>query len=293
MHTMEDEVIGDTEVLARLGGSGSLLGSGGEAQVYELDGVRVARIMRPGACLADAMARSHLLAEIAAGRKGLPFLTPTVDTVEQIGGRIVSIEPKLPGDPLQVLLGRTTGAARHDLVQSYLDTALRLREIELPRHGFGPLIGNAELRATTWGAFASARLRQNAAACPPDLRSAVDAAAAAPLAEPAEAALVHLDYFPANVLAADGKVTAVLDFGPSAMIGDARIDAWGAVAYLDAEITPTASQSDRDQAQAWLAEAGLGAGYEAARRWLAAYWSFAADDARLMAWCRRILLPLR
>lgn len=288
---MEDVAISDIEVLARLGVTGILLGSGGEAHVYELNSGRVARIMRPGARLADAIERSRLLAEIAVGRIGLPFLTPDVDTVERIGGRVVSIEPKLPGDPLQLLLVRATGAARHKLVQSYLDTALRLREIHLPRHGFGPLIGHSDLQATTWGAFASARLRQSATTCPPDLRPAVEAAAASPLAEPAQAALVHLDFFPANVLAAEGKVTAVLDFGPSAVIGDARLDAWGAAAYLDAEITPQATDGDREQAKAWLSQHGLLAGYDTARRWLAAYWSFALDDAKLMDWCRRILLP--
>jgi hypothetical protein len=291
---MQEPMIDDREVLARLGAPNApLLGAGGEAQVYALSHDRVARIMRAGAHRADAASRAQLLAEIAAGRGDLPFMTPTAEAIEEIGGRIVSVEPRLPGEPLSLLLGCSSGSVRSELIESYLDTALRLREIRLPPRGFGSLIGHAGPRGDSWGSFATARLRRSAEACPPDLRAVVLLEAAAALAEPAEAALVHLDYFPANVLAADGRVTAVLDFGPSAAIGDPRMDAWGAVAYLDPEITPTASLSDREQATAWLARAGLDAGYIEARRWLAAYWSFAADDARLIDWCRRILLAPR
>jgi hypothetical protein len=289
---MDEQMIDDAEVLARLGeAEPRLLGSGGEARVYAAGRDRVARIMHAGAHLADAVSRSQLLAEIAAGRGDLPFLTSTVDAVELIGGRVVSLERRLPGDPLSLLLGRTSDTMRRSLVESYLDTALRLREIRLPRRAFGPLTGGVELRSTSWAGFAAARLRQSADTCPPELKAAVLAEVTLRAAEPAEDALVHLDYFPANVLAADGRVTAVLDFGASTVIGDPNMDAWGAVAYLDPEITPTASRLDREQAMAWLAQAGLDAGYEAARRWLGAYWSFAADDAKLIDWCRRVLLP--
>ncbi len=285
-------MIDDADVLAGLGATGAdLLGSGGEARVYVLGGNRVARIMRPGARLADAMARSHLLAEIAAARGNLPFATSEVESVEQVAGRIVSIEPRLSGEPLSHLLSSVTGSMRRELLQSYFDTAGRLREIQVSREYYGPLIGNPALRGTSWSTFAAARLEQSARTCPVDLRDAVAAQAAVALPEPSRAALVHLDYFPANVLALDGEISAVLDFGPSAVIGDARMDAWSAVAYLDPEITPQATAEDHEQGIAWLAQNGLADGYPAARRWLAAYWSFACDDASLMDWCRRILQP--
>jgi hypothetical protein len=43
-------------------------------------------------------------------------------------------------------------------------------------------------------------------------------------------------------------------------------------------------------AQEWLAERGLEELYGATRRWLAAFWSFARDDAALFGWCQRVLL---
>jgi Ser/Thr protein kinase RdoA (MazF antagonist) len=284
-------MLSDADILSKLGAAGAVqLGSGGEASVYRLDGARVARIMRAGAKLSDAVARAELLTEIAVGRGSLPFLTPTVEDLDQFEGRVFSIERELPGEPVSQQLVRCTGSARGDLLQSYFDTAGRLREIDLWRPFFGPLVGNTDLRSGSWSAFAAARLHRSALTAPPDLLPAVLELAARPMANLPDVALVHMDYFPANVLAVDGTVSAVLDFGPAAVMGDARMDAWGAVAYLDSEITPEANEQDREQGVAWLTENGLADDYDCARRWLAASWSFASNDAQLMAWCRRILL---
>jgi aminoglycoside phosphotransferase (APT) family kinase protein len=112
---------------------------------------------------------------------------------------------------------------------------------------------------------------------------------AAALPEPDRPALVHLDAFAGNMLAKDGRITAVLDFGGVPIVGDRRLDPLAAAAYLDPDITPTASDADRAVAQEWLAERGLADLYDAARRWLAAFWSAAIDDVRLHEWCGSIL----
>ncbi len=39
----------------------------------------------------------------------------------------------------------------------------------------------------------------------------------------------------------------------------------------------------------WLTAHGLQELYEAARRWLAAFWSFGIDDTQLHGWCRSLL----
>lgn len=287
-------IASDQDILARLGHARApLLGAGGEAQVYALDEDRIVRLMHPGASLADAEARAALLREIAANGQHLPFRTPKVESVTEMDGRILAIEARLPGAPVSHVLARPEGAAREKLLADYLDSAGLISTIAVARPFFGPLIGGHGLRAASWNGFLQARLRESLAACPQDLRAALAIAAETPLPEPARPALVHLDYFPANVLAQNNRVMAVLDFGPSAVIGDARMEAWSAVAYLDAELSPAATEADRAQAMAWLAERDLLAGYETARRWLASYWSFAIDDAALMAWCRRVLLAER
>lgn len=285
---MENAVLSDPDVLARLGASdAALLGSGGEARVYSFGKDRVIRIMRPGASAEDAEARAALLREIASARGDLPFLTPAVAEVVIVGGRAVAIEQRLPGKPVADLLEQMSVTARRDLLEDYLDTALRVAEFDLERPFFGPLIGKTHLRAASWAGYASACLRESARRCPEDLREAVQREAACERPEPAHARLVHLDYYPANVLAESGRVSAVLDFGATTVMGDARMTAWSAVAYLG---PPAGREEDRLQAIEWLDRNGLTSGYDRARRWLAAYWTRATDDANLMDWCRRVLL---
>lgn len=281
----------DEEVLTRLGvGSVLLLGAGHEAQVYAMSDRRVARIMRPGSSLADAEARAALLREIAVSAATLNFHIPVVQSVELVGDRIVVIERLIPGEPVSALLKHLSGPARETLVADYLDMATNIQQLRVTRPYFGPLVGAGTFRFSRWSDYVRTRAANSIGRCPPDLRSAVAAEAGRKWDEPDRPALVHLDYFAPNLLAESGAVTAVLDFGSSTIIGDPRMEAWSAVAYLDSEITPEARDEDRALAMAWLARQGLADHYPHARRWLAASWSFAVDDAALMAWCRRVLL---
>jgi aminoglycoside phosphotransferase (APT) family kinase protein len=283
--------LSDEDVLMKLGVAGATcLGAGNEARVYALPGHRVARIMRAGSRLEDAQARATLLREIAGSAATLTFRTPVVHGVELVGDRVVVVEQLLPGEPVSRLLERLSGLGREQLLTDYLDTAGKIQQVRVTRPYFGPLAGDRSSRYARWSDFARARAAQNIRRCPPDLRPAVAAESGRVWDEPAKPAVVHLDYFPPNVLAEEDAVTAVLDFGSSTIIGDPRMEAWSAVAYLDAEISPRAQDGDRAQAMAWLVERGLAEGYPKARRWLAASWSFATDDAALMAWCRRVLL---
>lgn len=280
----------DLDLLAYLGHpQATLLGAGGEAQVYALDDAHIVRILRGGAELADAEQRASLMAEIKTGARHLKFQVPSAESVQAWNGRVFSIEPRLSGQPVSQLLKRLSGPERADLLIDYLNVAGQIRTISIDRPGYGPLLGDAELSATDWKGFLRARLERSLASCPTDLRPAVAAMRQVDLPTPAQTALVHMDYFPANVLAQGSAVTAVLDFGPSTIMGDARMEAWSAVAYLDTEISPDATESDRELAMGWLADHNLTPHYPNAKRWLAAYWSFAADDQALMSWCRRIL----
>lgn len=284
-------IASDQDILARLGHSGApRLGAGSEAQVYALGEDRIVRLMHPGARLVEAEARAALLREIAANARHLPFRTPAVESVHEMDGRVLAIEARLPGEPVSHLLTLCEGEDREKLLADYLDSAAAISTIAVARPAFGPLLGGESLRTARWEGFVQARSRDSLATCPPDLRAAVALAAETMLPEPERPALVHLDYFPGNVLARHNRVTAVLDFGPSTVIGDARMEAWSAVAYLDPELSPAATDADRAQAMAWLAQHNLISDYMPAKRWLAAAWSFAHDDAALMVWCRRILL---
>ena len=92
-------------------------------------------------------------------------------------------------------------------------------------------------------------------------------------------------------MAAAGRITAVIDFGPTCVVGDARLDPIATAVYLLApQITPAVRPEDADTVHGWLRNAGLFAGYESTRRWLAAFWAFALDDPKLLDWCRSVLL---
>ncbi len=284
----------DQDLLRHMGWeTAPLLGAGGEARVYDLGDGRVARVIRDGAQRDQVLARAELLREIAAGAETLPFQTPEVLDIIERDGRLAMLERRLDGSPLSLALASATHSRRENLLASYLETALQLQDIAVPRHWFGPLIGDRALRADSWQVFLQVRLLRSSQTCPADLREAVLDPSGRALPDVATPRLVHLDYFADNVLVADGAVSAVLDFSVTSLAGDPRLDAWSAVAYLDPEITPSATDDDRRFAHDWLAAAGLETDYPAARRWLAAYWSHAADDLTLMGWCRRILMTDR
>jgi hypothetical protein len=88
------------------------------------------------------------------------------------------------------------------------------------------------------------------------------------------------------------QITAVIDFGYSSILGDRRLNTTAAAAYLATPtITPTSTPYDQAIVYAWLRERDLFTYYERSLRWLAAYWTFAHDDAGLYTWCRSVLTP--
>ncbi|HEX7167638.1 MAG TPA: phosphotransferase [Acidimicrobiales bacterium] len=271
---------------------GALLGHGGEAWVYALDGERVARVLHEGTTLAGAgiADRQALVDELAL--RGAPFALPQVLDVREVEGRVVVTERRLPGRSVLELLAHAEGHERDLLVEAYLDAAAALGALHLePRPWWGELIGRAPLRAPAWPGYLERRAEASLAAAGGGF-ARVDAGALADALPDASApAFVHLDAFAGNVLAAGSTITAVIDVGVTSVVGDARLDPVSAVVYLSsAEITPVATPRDVDVAEAWLRAAGLDALLEPARRWLAAYWAFAADDVTLHRWCRSTLL---
>lgn len=287
--TQSPDFSDDIPILHALGmANAPLIGYGGEARVYAPDARRVLRLLHPGATLPDAKERAGLLIEIARGANHLPFATPEIDEVREVGTRIAIFERRLPGIPLSALFARCSGQERRASLAAYFDVAGRLREIDLRRDFFGDLIAQPPVRTASHRAYLRARIaqtRQNAG--PLAHRLSDDIANGMP--DCPESGFVHFDLFPGNVLMENGRVTAVIDFGATAMIADPRLEVWSAAAYLDPEISPDATAADRAFASDWLAERGLDADYPAARRWIAAYWCFAQDDPKVMAWCRSVL----
>jgi aminoglycoside phosphotransferase (APT) family kinase protein len=260
----------------------ALLGRGGEASVYALDDSRVLRVHRAGTSEVSVRRRAALLDELEPSARRLPYAIPRVLTVANRADRIVTIEPRLPGRPLSDALGQETGARRAALVRSYLDAVDRLTELELVRPFYGDLLMDDAIRKTSFREYLRERARVSLTAAGGELQKVPHQSLADALPEPATPSFVYLDAYPGNLLVQGDTITAVLDFGGVALMGDARLNALAAAAYLP--------PGDAGTVAAWLAEHDLAELYGPARRWVAAFWSFACDDALLAEWCRSVLL---
>jgi len=279
-------------VLHALGiGPDDRLGQGGETWVYGLDGARVARIYRSGTSEQGVNGRITLLQEMAANADRVPFAIPTVLDKLEIEQHWITIERRLAGRPLIDLLSAATGPTREQFIIAYLEAAAAIHHLGLVRPWYGELLDGPEtIRTVAFRDYLAQRAARSLAAAGAEFDHVSATALAGALPEPDAPALVHLDAFPGNMLANEtGEITAVLDFGVVAIMGDARLDVLAAAVYLDPSITPSATDRDRQLAQTWLADHGLDRLYQPVRRWLAAFWSFAYDDPSLFAWCWAVL----
>jgi aminoglycoside phosphotransferase (APT) family kinase protein len=268
----------------------ALLGHGAEAWVYALDDERVLRVLRDGGRKADVLRRMALVAELTRSQPA--YRLPEVLDVGEIEGRTYAIERRLPGRSMLEELGRIEGAARERLIDAYLDTSASLGDLHLPAHaGFGDLIADDSIITPTWRAYLDERAARNLARSTPELRHLDPVAIADGLPDASTPSFVHLDAFAGNFLTDGVRITAVLDIGASSLAGDRRLDPIASAVYLsDPYLTPTATAHDADVALAWLRTKGLAEWLEPGRRWLAAYWSFEADDPKAIAWCSGVLL---
>ncbi len=282
---------GLVSVLKRLGvAADALLGHGGEAWVYALDDARVLRVLHAGGRAEDVRRRQSLVDELA--RAGPAYALPEILEIGEIDGRIFAVERRLPGRSVMDELRSCDDDARGRLIEAHLDAAAALGDLYLaPRGGFGDLIIDNAITTSTWRAYLEERAATSLARSTRELRSIDPIALAAPLPETTVAAFVHLDAFAGNMLTDGARITAVLDIGPTSVAGDRRLDTLAAVVYLTSpEITPVATAADVDVAMSWLRTAGLHDWFDPARRWLAAFWSAAVDDPRVLRWCHTVLL---
>jgi hypothetical protein len=280
-----------------------LLGIGGEACVFALDAGRVLRVHHPGTNASTVGERLALLVEIARDGGRVPFAIPRVLDHATVCTRIITVEARLPGQPLSRLLEAVTGAGRERLITELLEASSRLRELRVARPWFGDLCESEPVRARSWSSYLERRAAQSLLAAGQGF-AGVDAKALAMAvtqsmhsSEPSGSEpdailprLVHLDLVGDNVLFESGTASAVIDFGGVPIVGDARLDPVSAAVYLTPEITPAATPRDRSVAREWLEAHGWIELLDPATRWLAARWSFARDDVRLHDWCRRVLL---
>jgi aminoglycoside phosphotransferase (APT) family kinase protein len=277
-------------LLARFGlDLGAEIGRGGEACVYALDGQRVLRVSHsPAPQRAQAQHRAFLM-ELGQSAGRVPFSIPEVLDQLEIDGQVVSIERRLPGRALVDVLGELSGPARRQLIIKHLDAAACIGDLQIERPYFGDINHPAPIRTSTFAEYLKRRAEESLRVAADDLREVDAAELASGWPEPDSKALVHLDAFAGNMLSDGETITAVIDFGVVSVVGDRRLDPLLAAAYLVPPICRTARPEDQVVCGEWQEAHGLAALYRPARRWAAAYWSFARDDAALAGWCQAAL----
>lgn len=231
-----------------------LIGAGQEAWVYALGTDRVLRLFRATVPL-DRLRRRLSFYEAIRSRK-VPFKTPSILELGEHGGQAYWIERRLPGISLASRLPTLAGRQRARALASYVDAAAAVRTLACPRDQIGEILANPPMHRASWPAFLADRAGVELQLHRRRLgdRVADPERALGTLRRWAEgmtvdaAALVHGDLFPENVLLAeDGTVSAVIDFGPLALVGDPRLDVACSVFFLTGLAGIT--QSDRDLAR--------------------------------------------
>jgi len=233
-------------VLAGFGlGAGALIAEGGESRVYGLDAHRVLRLLRRPGDVAGLERKRDFLAGID-GR--LPFATPVIEAIGPDGAW--TIERRLPGTSLRVLLRQIGGSERAAALRSYAEAVDAIATVTYPERPYGQILDETPLTAATWRGYLRLGLDRfigwNGAAIEAALGD-LDALGAEALARIEDVedrppkALVHGDYFPGNVLIGDDlRVSGLVDFSVWSVVGDAMLDVFGAAVTLEMmeEATP-------------------------------------------------------
>jgi putative membrane protein len=296
---------GDAPVLAAFGLSGvAPLGGGGEAIVYPLDEQRVLRVYRPSHASAGPGATIDIRGQLgyfydawAQGSIGveLPRILQIGDLPLPGGAvRAWSIDRRMSGRDLTDGLRSADVAARRDTLAGYLDVALRISQLPLPRPGFQRLIGDEPAPFESLAALLDDQLRrawgrvgERLQADLPDAAGVVDRLRSEIAERRCEPRLVHGDYFPANVYGSrtpDGRVvvSGVGDFSPHTLAADPMIDVAGAVVLMQQSYPEALADSH------WLAGLAVDRLGGDTAHWIEVYRRFYAiyygDDPAVYPW---------
>ena len=211
------------------------LSSGMEAEVYACGPDAVLKLYAGTVRLADLLTLQSFYETL--DRSLVPYALPRIHTVAEHGPWLVTLEQRLPGVPMSALLPGLAPDKLDRMMRRTFCAALALSQLSLPpgldRYKlFDPerLSQHAE---GDWHRFLTRALEYKLTQVAPYLRrdvsrfeakvrclqSILDAPYAGALG------LIHGDFFPGNLLVdAEGRITALLDFGLLTMAGDPLLD---------------------------------------------------------------------
>ena len=233
------------QVLARYGVTSSdLLQRGMEAAVYAHGADQMLKLYASSVPVQELLTLQAFYAEL--DRAALSLAVPAIATVRDEGECVVVIERRLPGQPLCDLAERATPRALAALFERYLDAVLEVGTLQPPagilRHKLYDVPGVDQQSARDWHQFLARYLAVILVELAHPLARDVDEFSdkvtrlqnwlGRPYNGPVR--LIHGDIFPGNLLAgADGRVTALVDFGLFTMAGDPLFDVATAWVFFD------------------------------------------------------------
>jgi aminoglycoside phosphotransferase (APT) family kinase protein len=219
----------------------------GESTVYVLDDKRVLRLRHaerrqrgddPHGFVDYQLRRADLCAELPA----LSFKVPRLLDHGDVAGEPYTVEERIPGQSLDLVLREISGERRIKALVAYADAAREIASIEMDRKWFGELMLADDMRFKKWRDYLLARAESQVWRARPRLVAdgipvdeiVADFAKRTKAVAHVKHGLVHGDFFPGNVLVSkDLRVTGVIDFGYSTLIGDPRMDMVGASCFLE------------------------------------------------------------
>jgi hypothetical protein len=222
------------ELLSRYGLSQqTLLGRGMEAEAHVYDG-QVLKVYSNDITVQKLKTLQEFYANLDGLR--LSFQFPRINRIWLEDGVVMSLEKRLDGTPLSTQLAGLSEAELEVVFDGYVDAILELRNVTVPSFERYKLFDDEGLSFCSNGdfnAFLLCFLEHRLGACRQylerdveDLDGKLERLRTA-LSEPytGEIALVHGDFFPANLLADEhNQISALLDFGWMTMYGDPLYD---------------------------------------------------------------------
>ena len=227
------------DILTSFGiGPDALIGWGGQSWVYALDAGRVLRVLKRPGERQTLRRQQAFLAEID-GRLAVP--TSVIETIDPAGR--FTVERRLKGTALSVLLPKLGRADRKRAIAAYVAGAEATGRLALPERPYGQVLAPAPITAESWTGFFRASLDHWLARNGATIAAATGSvervsshamALLSALAERPPKALAHGDYFPGNVLL-DGTLalTGLVDFSVFTLAGDPLYDAITAALFLE------------------------------------------------------------
>ncbi|MFJ7244516.1 aminoglycoside phosphotransferase family protein [Kitasatospora sp. NPDC098652] len=213
-----------------------LIAAGTEARVYALGHDQVLKVYADP----DQLGALETIADLYQrfDRTSVPFALPEIQSIEQHGPLLAVTETRLSGTPMGDALDLTDPATEAEYLAAVRDfTGLRLTTPLDRRMLLDP---DPAHQGEGWNAFLRRLLGQKLPKVLADLRLDVPAVDSITerltkrLARPytGPEGVIHGDLYPDNILVtADGKVSAVIDFGTFTLLGDPLYDLAGACAY--------------------------------------------------------------